>query len=114
MKQFGQRYDAYQSFLLGCKTFWLNDLYAQVKGETSKKLGRDTPVSVDDIAASLQDSTVYKYYAWMERHLQKMKYSGRYGIIPSHEPYRAELEAWLDQPVPEGLLSLDAEFDLPA
>ncbi len=114
MKQFGQRYNAYQSFLLGCKTFWLNDLYAEVKSETTEKLGRGTPASVGDIATTLKDNTVYKYYAWMERHLQKMKYSGRYGIIPSYEPYRAELEAWLDQHLPEGLLSLDPELDLPA
>lgn len=114
MKQFGQRYDAYQSFLLGCKTFWIRDIYTQVKTEAAaSKNGRQRP-SPEEIAESLKDSVAYKYYAWLERHLQKMKYSGRYGIVPSHEPYRAELEAWLDQPLPDELLSLDPALVAPA
>lgn len=114
MKQFGQRFDAYQAFLLGCKTYWMQDLYGQVKAEAAAAFDNKTPPSAEAIADALDGSTGYKYYAWLERHLQKMKYSGRYGIVPSHEPYRDELEAWLDQPLPEGLLTLDPDLELPA
>jgi len=113
VKQFGQRFNAYQAFLLGCKTFWIEDLYTQVKTEAASGLKGKPQPGETGVGDALQDSVAYKYYAWLERHLQKMKYSGRYGIVPSHEPYRAELEAWLDQALPEDLLTLDPDLVAP-
>ncbi len=114
MKQFGQRFDAYQSFLLGCKTYWIKDLYSQVKAEAQEKIKDNKELEAGDLEESLRGNVAYEYYAWLERHLQKMKYSGRYGIVPSHEPFRAELESWLDQPLPAGMLSLDPGLVAPA
>ena len=77
MKQFGQRFNAYQTFLLGCKTFWIEDLYTQVNAEAEAGLKGNPQIGETDVDDALQDSIAYKYYAWLERHLQKMKYSGR-------------------------------------
>ncbi len=107
MKQLGRRFDAYQSFLLGCKSYWSGSLYPQLKIESGD-------LKPEDIDASKSSSVTYQYYAFLERHLQRMKYSGRYGIAPMHEPFRDEFEEWLDQPLPKNLLSLDADCTPPA
>lgn len=41
------------------------------------------------------------YYCWLERHLQRFKYSGRYGLQPYHEQDRKRLEASLATGVAE-------------
>ncbi len=51
--------------------------------------------SVESVAAALNDSTLYQSFAWLERHLQRMKYSGRYGLVNWHARDRAMLEASL-------------------
>jgi hypothetical protein len=53
-----------------------------------------------------RDNITYQYYSYLERHLQRMKYSERYGIVPRHEPFRPELE----QKLPENLLTLQPNF----
>lgn len=45
--------------------------------------------------AALNDSTLYQTFAWLERHLQRMKYSGRYGLVNWQARDRAMLEASL-------------------
>jgi ubiquinone/menaquinone biosynthesis C-methylase UbiE len=44
----------------------------------------------------LEDSVLYQYYCWLERHLQRYKYSGRYGLQPYHAQDRARLEKSLE------------------
>jgi ubiquinone/menaquinone biosynthesis C-methylase UbiE len=44
----------------------------------------------------LEKSVLYQYYCWLERHLQRYKYSGRYGLQPYHAQDRARLEKSLD------------------
>jgi ubiquinone/menaquinone biosynthesis C-methylase UbiE len=107
MRHLGRRYDAYQSFLMGCKSYWSGTLYPQVKAEFDDQ-------KPDDIDASKSPNATYQYYAFLERHLQRMKYAGRYGIVPMHEPFRAEIEDWLDRPLPDGLLALDPDCTPPA
>ena len=50
---------------------------------------------VESVAAALNDSTLYQSFAWLERHLQRMKYSGRYGLVNWHARDRTVLEASL-------------------
>lgn len=44
----------------------------------------------------LEASVLYQYYCWLERHLQRYKYSGRYGLQPYHAQDRARLEKSLE------------------
>lgn len=111
MKPLGRRFDAYQSFLLGCKTYWSGTLYPQVKNECDTE-GSDR--CFEAIETASRDSVTYQYYSYLERHLQRMKYSGRHGIVPMHETFRTVLEERLDQQLPEGLLTLDPDFVPPA
>jgi SAM-dependent methyltransferase len=115
MSDLGREFEAYQAFVLGMKLHWSRKLYPQLRGHYDE-LARHAPAQIetsDDAAKLLKADTHYAFYAWFERHLQRMKYSGRHGLVPAHEPQRAQLEAWLNGVLPEGLLTLDAKLELP-
>ena len=99
---------AAQAFLVSAKAFWTTEMFPALRREYEAKrdaVAAETPATV---AATLADSTLYRYFAWAERHLQKMKYSGRYGLVRWQERHRQVLEASLDTPV-----ALDGTLQLP-
>jgi len=79
----GRSFAAGQAFLLSCKTYWTRVIYPAVREEY--EAGR-----------KLEESVLYQYYCWLERHLQRYKYSGRYGLQPYHAQDRARLERSLE------------------
>ncbi len=96
---FGQddrSFAAAQDFLLGAKTFWTTRWFPLLRAEHE---ARRTIAAADEtpetVAGTLGDSTLYQGFAWMERHLQRMKYSGRYGLVNWHARDRALLEPTL-------------------
>lgn len=80
----GRSFAAGQAFLLSVKAHWTRVLYPAVRGEHEKS------------AASLHGSVLYQYFCWLERHLQRFKYSGRYGLQPYHAQDRVRLENALE------------------
>ena len=78
----GRAFVAGQAFLLSAKSYWTRVLYPAVRAEHQS-------------SANLSQSVLYQYYCWLERHLQRFKYSGRYGLQPYHEQDRERLEASL-------------------
>ena len=88
---------AAQDFLLGSKTFWTTRMFPALRAEyqAGKAAAPDVPDTPESVAAALHDSTLYQAFAWSERHLQRMKYSGRYGLVNWHARDRAGLEARL-------------------
>lgn len=106
----GRSFVAAQAFILDAKLFWTTQLYPALRTEYEARAASSSkaPASARDVAALLGDSVLYRYFAWLERHLQRMKYSGRYGLQPWHEQDRAALAAMLDPArLPGGLLELD-------
>ena len=79
----GRGFSAGQAFLLSCKTYWTRVIYPAVRAE-------------HDAGVDLRGSVLYQYYCWLERHLQRFKYSGRYGLQPYHAQDRAQLEGSLE------------------
>ena len=75
----GRAFVAGQAFLLSAKAYWTRTLYPAVRAE--HEAGKD-----------LGQSVLYQYYCWLERHLQRFKYSGRYGLQPYHAQDRERLE----------------------
>jgi SAM-dependent methyltransferase len=73
----GRSFAAGQAFLLSTKTWWTRTLFPAVKAEFP--------------ATGVQ----YQYFCWLERHLQRFKYSGRYGLQPYLAQDRERLEASL-------------------
>ncbi len=78
----GRSFAAGQAFLLSVKSHWTRQIYPAVRAE-------------HDAGKRLEDSMLYRYYCWLERHLQRFKYSGRYGLQPYHAQERERLEAAL-------------------
>jgi len=114
-----RQFEAYQAFLLACKVQWTGKIFPALHTRYAEKAERATnagapPRSATDVADLLKDEPLYRSYAWLERHLQRFKYSGRWGMQPVHAASRDVLEAELDTPLPEGLLELDPDFKTPA
>jgi len=84
---------AAQDFLLASKSFWTTRLYPAVKDTYETKAAKlggpvETPA---EVGALLENETLYRYFSWLERHLQRFKYAGRYGLVPYHDERRAAL-----------------------
>jgi len=77
----GRSFAAGQAFLLSVKTYWTRTIYPAVRSEHEKSNQFPQPL--------------YQYFCWLERHLQRFKYSGRYGLQPYHAQDRERLEASL-------------------
>lgn len=111
-------FTAAQDFLLSAKTFWTTTLYGAVRDSYSEKASRSkdgASDSVEAVAEVLEDTTLYQFYAWLERHLQRMKYAGRYGLVPYHAERRKEMLDALDHVETDGrVLELNENLDLPA
>ena len=86
---------AAQDFLLATKVFWTTRLYPALKAAYDAKAAKSgtPPRTVGDAAALLEGETLYQYFAWLERHLQRFKYAGRYGLVPYHDERREALLA---------------------
>jgi ubiquinone/menaquinone biosynthesis C-methylase UbiE len=115
-----RRFDAYQQFVLDTKLYWSSRMYPAVKSDYHSQIrqlaeqGHAPPTDADAVQALLGPQTLYAYYAWFERHLQRMKYSGHRGLAPHHARYREEIEARLEQADATGLLELNPRLSYPA
>lgn len=87
-----------QQFVTGVKIYWHRSLYPALRDEYAHRARADGgPVeSVADVRRLLEDSTLYRYFAWCERHMQRLKYSGRYGLVPWFARQRETAEPSLD------------------
>lgn len=107
-------FSAGQSFVSGVKLYWHNDLYPAVRNEYDKKVSlmADKPQTPSQVGEVLKDSLLYRYFSWFERHMQRYKYAGRYGLIPWHEQQRTKLEETLKAPV-KARVELNPELEMP-
>ena len=114
-----RRVDAYQQFVLDCKIFWSTQIYPELQdqyqraAESVRRDGRPSPTNAREAQALLETTSLYPFYAWFERHLQRMKYSGRLGLVPHFESEREALEARLAQADSLPFLELDPSFKPP-
>jgi len=109
-------FDAWQRFVLSAKLYWTGPMFRALRETYRQKLSvtpKDMPPGPERVADLLDGEPDAQVFAWMERHLQRLKYSGRQGLVPAHEPERAALEAMLDAPLPPGMLELDPAFEMP-
>ena len=109
---------AAQDFLLSAKTFWSTTMYQALRDKhaaAKKTASGDAGEPVAAIAHALEDTTQYQFYSWLERHLQRMKYVGRYGLVPYHHERRDELLATFDQSIDaDNAVQIDGSLTLPA
>jgi SAM-dependent methyltransferase len=98
---------AYQQFLGSCRRFWSEALLPVLKHEADAMGPVSGPNGVERLEKQLQGTATYGFFCWFERHLQRMKYSGRLGLVPTLSSRHAELDAMFSAPLPDGILELD-------
>lgn len=95
-----------QRFMLLAKQWW------------STTLTDDLRQRADPYDATPTDPTLEASFGWLERHLQRAKYSGRYGlqawIERDRESHEAALQHAAASAQSSGILSLDPKLELPA
>ncbi len=103
-----------QRFITGAKVFWHAELYPALRAEYEQRAraAPTPPETPEDVGRTLEDSTLYRCFAWFERHLQRFKYAGRYGLVPWHRQQRDALLARLEA-TPAGRLELDPSLEMP-
>ncbi|HBP58158.1 MAG TPA: hypothetical protein DD668_01140, partial [Alphaproteobacteria bacterium] len=106
-----QDFVAGQDFLLAVKKQWTTQMYPALKDKYADAGPED---DVATIAAHMDTNTDYRLFAWFERHLQKMKYSGSYGLAPYHRERQDALVDALLEPLTPDALQLDEQFEQPA
>lgn len=86
---------AAQAFLLGAKNYWTTSFYRELRAGYDDLTDESSPsrLSPDEAIGELRKNVTYHYFAWLERHLQRMKYTARYGVVPYHEERRDTLAA---------------------
>ena len=107
---------AAQDFILGAKSWWTRDLYPAVRADYERRAAKldAPPETAREVEALMGDTQLYRWFAWLERHLQRCKYSGRYGLQPYHEQDRKELvDRLAPANLPDGALTLDDRVDVP-
>ena len=106
-----QDFVAGQDFLLTVKKHWTTQMYPALKGTNA--VAGSMADDAATIATRLEETTDYRLFAWFERHLQKMKYSGGFGLAPYHHERAEALLAELHPPLEPDSLQLDGGFDQP-
>lgn len=88
-----RNFDAAQEFLLAVKNYWTTTMFRTLRATYVELMAdvKDPAQKADKSTDALQTKALYKYFAWLERHLQRMKYTGRYGLIPYHAERRDSL-----------------------
>ena len=104
---------AAQDVILDMKKHWTTKLYPALKAEYTEQAQDSPPASRDAVARLVEPSLTYRYFAWMERHLQRMKYSGRYGLVPYHRERATDLRDGLPDMSGDPRLDLNPEFKNP-
>ena len=109
-------FQAYQDTVLDMKRYWTRELYPALEQTYEAKAANvddAPPKSATDVDALLADEPLAQYFGWLERHLQRMKYSGRLGLAPAFDRDRADIEAALEGPFADGVLELTEGFEQP-
>ena len=108
---------AYQQFLAACRTFWAGPMFQalqrQVAGEAATR-GIDPAGDTAAFEELVRHHPTHAMFAWFERHLQRMKYSGRWGLAHTLGAQRDALLAQLAAASDTGWLSLDPAMAPPS
>lgn len=111
-----REFEAAQDFLLAAKKYWTTDMYRSLRDVYQSRVqgsGKPEPKSVGEVAELLEDEPTYQYFSWLERHLQRMKYSGPYGLVPYFSAHRSRFLGALGEGSPKVKLTLDESLPMP-
>jgi SAM-dependent methyltransferase len=78
--EFDRSTAAFQGFLVEAKQYWMSDIWGALKDDYRERSAGKAIATQEQVAELMQDSPTYWFYGWLERHIQRAKYSGRYGL----------------------------------
>src|SRR3954447_24693510 len=81
---------AYQRFIAAARGFWSNDLFKALRRQVEEQ-ANGLHRAHDDYASFVEQHPTHRIFAWLERHMQRMKYSGPYGLAAAAERHRTHL-----------------------
>ena len=109
-----QPFNAFQSFVLDCKLAWTREMFPALRVEYDQAVAEAwAPQDAAGVRAMMRSNATAQYFGWFERHLQRMKYSGRHGLAPHFQAQHTQLASELDAGAQSGLLELDPAFQQP-
>ena len=106
---------AYQEFLLGAKLFWTRDVYRTVHQEYQLRVSQ-AGAEPETFAAAEQmmDGSLYAWYGWLERHLQRLKYSDPvHGLVATVRRQEDSLKQALQSQPESKYLKLNPDIEYP-
>jgi SAM-dependent methyltransferase len=106
---------AYQLFIGACRKHWAGPMFAEMRRDVTDDFAarghHEPPTSFEDF---VHDHPAHRIFAWFERNLQRLKYSGRWGLAPMLEAERDALIAKLAPAEQAALLTLDPALAFPS
>ncbi len=72
---------AFEGFVVEARRFWMSDMWAALREDYERRSDGASVSTATDVERVLASSPTYACYAWLERHIQRTKYSGRYGLV---------------------------------
>lgn len=111
-----REFEAAQDFLLAAKKYWTTEMYRSLRGLYQSRLsesGKPEPKSVGEVANILEGEPTYQYFSWLERHIQRLKYTGPYGLVPYFADRRQQFLSELKVASPKVKVTLDDTLKLP-
>ena len=79
-------YAANHAFLVEARKYWMSDVYGALRNEYGVLKGGRDVTSPEKVAEILEGNATYAFYVWMERHIQKQRYAGRWGFVGKLAP----------------------------
>ncbi len=106
---------AYARFLAACRGFWAGPMFRALQRQVATDAATqriDSSVDQEAFHALVARHPTHAMFGWMERHLQHLKYSGRWGLVPMVNSQR---DALLAGSAPDdAILTLDSALQPPA
>lgn len=103
---------SYQAFIGSFRKFWAGPLYRAMRDE-AETLPNQELENFPAFEAELHKQPKHQFFGWLEHNLQKMKYEGRWGVVPAANAQREEIEAQMAAPVGGNRLTEDPSLQLP-
>lgn len=107
---------AFQEFIGTLRAQWANQLYPVLNAQYQAiDDGRASPAQTDEAINQIAQTPLYRWYAFIERHYQRMKYSDpRWGLARTFDSHPDWVAQQLDGAERTGLLELDPDLAIPA
>ncbi|GAA5236014.1 hypothetical protein GCM10025795_42790 [Verticiella sediminum] len=107
--------ESYQRFVTAARRYWAHDMFTALRRQVAEDVRMAGRAGDSDggFEARVQAHPTHQVFAWFERHLQRMRYSGPHGLVAGVQARRDSLLQALEKPLPEGLLRLEPDLQAP-